>query len=39
MAVVSAQEAIGMVLQHAITEIMPGRFNGPAFKRDRIKIL
>jgi len=29
-------DAVGMVLSHDITEIVPGRFKGPAFKRGHI---
>lgn len=36
MKLVPVQEAVGMVLGHDITAIVPGRFKGPAFKRGQI---
>ena len=36
MKVVPVEEAVGLVLGHDITKIIPGRFKGPAFKRGYI---
>lgn len=36
MQIVSIKEAIGMVLGHDITEIIPGRFKGAAFKKGHV---
>jgi len=36
MKIVPVQDAVGMVIEHDITEIVPGRFKGPAFKRGQI---
>jgi len=33
---VRLDEAIGMVLGHDVTKIVPGRFKGPAFRRGHI---
>lgn len=36
MQIVSVEKAVGMVLGHDITEIIPGRFKGAAFKKGHI---
>jgi hypothetical protein len=36
MKLVQVRESVGMVLGHDITEIVPGRFKGPAFKRGHV---
>jgi molybdopterin biosynthesis enzyme MoaB len=36
MKTVPVQDAVGMVLGHDITQIIPGRFKGPAFRRGHI---
>ena len=36
MKLIQVTESVGMVLCHDITEIVPGRFKGPAFKRGHI---
>lgn len=36
MVVVSVQNAIGMVLCHDLTQIIPGKFKGSAFKKGHI---
>ncbi len=33
---IPVEEAIGMVLSHDVTAIVPGRFKGPAFKRGHV---
>ncbi len=36
MKLIPVAEAVGMVLSHDVTEIVPGRFKGPAFKRGHV---
>lgn len=36
MKLIPVSEAVGMVLGHDVTEIVPGRFKGPAFKRGHV---
>ncbi len=36
MRLIPAENAVGMALGHDITKIVPGRFKGPAFKRDHV---
>jgi molybdenum cofactor synthesis domain-containing protein len=36
MKIVPVQDAVGMVLCHDITQIIPGRFKGPAFRKGHI---
>lgn len=36
MKLIPVEEAIGMVLSHDVTAIVPGRFKGPAFKRGHV---
>ncbi len=36
MKLIPVDNAVGMVLSHDITEIVPGRFKGPAFKRGHV---
>ncbi len=36
MKLIPVDDAVGMVLGHDITEIVPGRFKGPAFKRGHL---
>jgi len=36
MKAVPVQEALGMVLCHDVTQIIPGHFKGPAFRRGHI---
>ena len=36
MKVVKTQEAIGMVIGHDLTEIIPGEFKGAAFKKGHV---
>ena len=36
MKLIPVDNAVGMVLGHDITEIVPGRFKGPAFKRGHV---
>jgi molybdopterin biosynthesis enzyme len=36
MKLIQVRKSVGMVLGHDITEIVPGRFKGPAFKRGHI---
>ena len=36
MKTVPVQKAVGMVLCHDVTQIIPGQFKGPAFKRGHI---
>ena len=36
MKLIPVNNAVGMVLGHDITEIVPGRFKGPAFKRGHV---
>ena len=36
MKLIPLDNAMGMVLGHDITEIVPGRFKGPAFKRGHV---
>ena len=36
MKLISVDSAVGMVLGHDITEIVPGRYKGPAFKRGHV---
>ena len=36
MKLISVDIAVGMVLGHDITEIVPGRYKGPAFKRGHV---
>jgi hypothetical protein len=36
MKVVPVNKAVGMILGHDVTKIVPGRFKGPAFKRGHV---
>ncbi len=36
MKTVPVQDTVGMVLDHDITQIIPGRFKGPAFRKGHI---
>ncbi len=36
MKLIPVAKAVGMVLSHDVTEIVPGRFKGPAFKRGHV---
>ena len=36
MKIVPVQDAVGMVLCHDVTQIIPGRFKGPAFRKGHI---
>lgn len=36
MKIIPVQDAVGLMLEHDITEIVPGGFKGPAFKRGHI---
>jgi hypothetical protein len=36
MKTVPVQDAVGMVLCHDVTQIIPGRFKGPAFRKGHI---
>ena len=36
MKLIPITKAVGMVLGHDITEIVPGRFKGPAYKRGHV---
>ena len=36
MKLIPLDDAVGMVVGHDITKILPGRFKGPAFKRGQI---
>ncbi len=36
MKLIPVDNAVGMVLSHDVTEIVPGRFKGPAFKRGHV---
>ncbi len=36
MKVIPVQDAVGMVLCHDITQIIPGRFKGPAFRKGHV---
>ncbi len=36
MKTVAVQDAVGMVLGHDLTEILPGKFKGPAFKKGHV---
>ncbi len=36
LAKVNLEEAVGMVLAHDITKVIPGVFKGPAFRRGHV---